>query len=283
MWSRAHANAPVTSSDPPWPPWTGETEWAVAGLGDTIVGTAWVLGYEGGTTAAIAVDPAFRNRGVGTALAHWVRETSGSERPDRLFVHPAPYEASDVEWAARRGAQPYSPDRMLDPFRADVPARYEAPRTRVAVDLVEDRDMLDDLVAAAHDVYCEGWSDLPGEDDSPPSSLEEWRSECLSLLDGGGAIHVVRAANNVLGFTTTRIGMDVAVGFVGMTAVARSHRGRGFAVTLKLAQLEWASTRNLGHLIAWIHPANEAMHSVARRTGWRRLPLTGFVLERKGV
>jgi RimJ/RimL family protein N-acetyltransferase len=58
----------------------------------------------------------------------------------------------------------------------------------------------------------------------------------------------------------------------GLTAVLRSHRGRGIATALKEATIHWASTNGYRELSTWTQDGNAAMQAVNLKLGYRPRP-----------
>ena len=55
----------------------------------------------------------------------------------------------------------------------------------------------------------------------------------------------------------------------GLTAVLRSHRGRGIATALKRALLRWAAEHGYRELSTWTQDGNAAMQAVNLKLGYR--------------
>jgi mycothiol synthase len=58
----------------------------------------------------------------------------------------------------------------------------------------------------------------------------------------------------------------------GLTAVLRSHRGRGIATALKRAQIAWAAAHGYREIVSEMVEGNAAMRAVNQRLGYRELP-----------
>ena len=122
----------------------------------------------------------------------------------------------------------------------------------------------EELLHAAWPLAQEAYADLPlpGEVSYP---LATWlRDEAtvpagsFAALDGG----------RVVGFASLVEHADDGTAEHGLTAVARSHRGRGIGRALKLAQLHWASQNGITTLVTWTQQGNEAMQALNRSLGY---------------
>ncbi len=58
----------------------------------------------------------------------------------------------------------------------------------------------------------------------------------------------------------------------GLTAVRRSHRGRGIATALKQALIHWAAEHGFRELTTWTQDGNAAMQAVNLKLGYRPRP-----------
>jgi GNAT superfamily N-acetyltransferase len=58
----------------------------------------------------------------------------------------------------------------------------------------------------------------------------------------------------------------------GLTAVVRTHRGRGIAVALKQATIRWASEHGYRELSTWTQDGNAAMQAVNLKLGYHPRP-----------
>jgi GNAT superfamily N-acetyltransferase len=58
----------------------------------------------------------------------------------------------------------------------------------------------------------------------------------------------------------------------GLTAVLRSHRGRGIATALKQGLLHWAAGHGYRELSTWTQDGNAAMQAVNLKLGYRPRP-----------
>ena len=58
----------------------------------------------------------------------------------------------------------------------------------------------------------------------------------------------------------------------GLTAVLRSHRGRGIATALKQALIHWAAANDIRELTTWTQDGNAAMQAVNVKLGYRARP-----------
>ncbi len=240
-----------------------ERLYLVALDGDEVVG----LGFAGPsqsperTALAVRVLPEHRRRGLGSQLLERLIGHAAGLEPRRVSGMVSEDDVSSLSWARNRGFEEY--DRQVELSRQLVPdeAAFSPP---AGIELAE----LDDrCLEEAYAVWVEGFPDMPVSPQVPPPSYEEWLEEevpgpvtFVALEDG----HVVGAAAL----------LDRVDGLAehGLTAVLRSHRGRGIATALKQALIRWASANGYTELTTWTQDGNAAMQAVNLKLGYRPRP-----------
>ena len=133
-----------------------------------------------------------------------------------------------------------------------------------AAGLVSLEGRRDELLHAAWPLAQEAYADLPlpGEVSYP---LATWLRDEATLPGGS---FVALDGDRVVGFASLVEHADDGTAEHGLTAVARSHRGRGLGRALKLAQLHWASQNGIRTLVTWTQQGNEAMQALNRSLGY---------------
>lgn len=128
------------------------------------------------------------------------------------------------------------------------------------IDVIAVGDRREELLHAAWPLAQEAYADLPlpGEVNYP---LATWLREEATVPEGS---FVALELGRIVGWA----GMSAPAEH-GLTAVLRSHRGRGIGRALKLAQLHWAAQSGVDRLVTWTQQGNEAMQALNRSLGYR--------------
>jgi GNAT superfamily N-acetyltransferase len=215
---------------------------------------------EGHTSVAVYVRPEARGRGIGASLYDFcVAHARELGRP-RLFTTIDELSEAGLSFAAARGFEEV--DREVELRRTVGDEREPEPLPGIAVVSLAERP---DLLVAAYDaVAVEAYADLPLPG-SYALTREKWLEEegadvpegSFAALDG----------DEVVGWAGMQAG-----GEHGLTAVRRSHRGRGIATQLKLRQLAWAARAGVPELVTFTQGRNSAMQRVNERLGYVAQP-----------
>ena len=122
----------------------------------------------------------------------------------------------------------------------------------------------EELLRAAWPLAQEAWADLPlpGEVTYP---LATWLRDEATVPAGS---FVVFDGAAIVGYAGLVEHGDDGTAEHGLTAVARSHRGRGIGRALKLAQLHWAAQNGVRTLVTWTQKGNERMQGLNRSLGY---------------
>ena len=219
--------------------------------GDRLVGYAEVTGADRGDAA---VDPAYRGRGIGTALAHWMQDTA-RRRGSTVIGMPVPQDAPGdrllaalgyrtrwTSWVLELPAGSSITERSLPQgyaVRAAAPEEYAAVHNVIEDAFLEwsvrDRESYADFLATV--------VERPG--------FEPWTLRVVT--DPLGAV-----VGTVL---VQMAGDDADEGFVARLAVRHDRRGQGLAQVLLVDAFEQARA----------HGASRSTLSTDSRTG--ALPL----------
>jgi mycothiol synthase len=134
------------------------------------------------------------------------------------------------------------------------------------VDVISLGDRREELLRAAFPLAEEAWSDIPVPAGALGYPLATWLREEATLPDGS---FIAFELGQIVGYAGLAKHADPGTAEHGLTAVRRTHRGRGIARALKLAQLHWASHAGMQSLVTWTQAGNEPMQGLNRRLGYR--------------
>jgi mycothiol synthase len=213
------------------------------------------------TALVVRVLREHRRRGIGSALLEQVLAHASSLRAEWVSGMVEEGDAEAVGWVRRRGFEEY--DRQVELSRQLAPDEDE-PRPPEGIELVT----LDEpRLHEAYAVWVEGFPDMPITPQIPAPSYEEWLEEEVS----GPVTFVALDQGRVVGAAAL---LDRTDGLAehGLTAVLRSHRGRGIATALKQALIHWAAGQGYRELTTWTQDGNAAMQAVNLKLGYRPRP-----------
>jgi GNAT superfamily N-acetyltransferase len=213
------------------------------------------------TAVVVRVLPEHRRRGIGSRLLDQVVEhAAGLGRP-HISGMVFEDDAESRSWVEHRGFEEY--DRQVELAR-ELRLEEDEPAPPPAIELTElDDSRLED----AYTVWVEGYPDMPVSPPIPAPSYEEWLEEEVSgpitfvALDGGRVVGAAALLDRADGLAEH-----------GLTAVLRSHRGRGIATALKQALIHWAAANGYRELSTWTQDGNAAMQAVNVKLGYRARP-----------
>lgn len=202
---------------------------------------------------------AHRRQGVGSALL------------ERLLTHAATLGVSVVSasvddpgslaFAARHGFAEV--DRQIEQVRtigAEPPPAI--PAGTVLVTVAQGPELWD---RAYHDLAQQAFEDMAT---SMPIrvTLDQWKQDWITVPS---AMFLALAGDRVIGCAGLLPDTDhPGVAENALTAVARDWRGRGVAVALKQATLEWAAANGIHQVVTWTQRDNTAMRTLNERLGY---------------
>lgn len=227
--------------------------------GDKGCAIAGLSNFGGKAFVAVRVLPEFRRQGIGRSLAERCFEHARALGRDGINCFVYADEPHSIAFAESYGLA--NVDYQLEQIRA---VGDEPPGPSPVRALGDDRDELIERVwdEVARDAYPD--LPLPGEVTYPRDAFlreEATRPDgSFVAFDGDAIVGYAGLMEHANGPATAEH---------GLTAVRRSHRRRGIARALKLAQLHWASRNGVAELVTWTQKGNEAMQALNRSLGYR--------------
>jgi mycothiol synthase len=240
-----------------------ERLYLVAVEGDGVVG----LGFCGPsqsperTAVAVRVLPDHRRRGIGSDLLDRVLAHAAGLEPAHVSGMVFEDDTGSIAWATNRGFEEY--DRQVELSR-EVGTTEAKPHAPLGIDLVE---LDESRPEEAYAVWAECYPDMPLSPPIPAPTYDEWLEEEVSgpvtlvALDEGRVVGAAALLDRIDGLAEH-----------GLTAVLRSHRGRGIATALKRALIFWAAQNGYRELTTWTQDGNAVMQAVNLKLGYRPRP-----------
>src|SRR5215210_553066 len=213
------------------------------------------------TSVVVRVLPDHRRRGLGSELLDRLAEHASRLGPRRISGTVFEDDPDSLSWARNRGFEEY--DRQVELSRELAPQEAE-PVPPPGIELAE---LDESRLADAYEVWVEGYADMPFTPAVRAPTYEEWLEEevpgpvTFVALDDGRVVGAAALLDRVDGLAEH-----------GLTAVRRSHRGRGIATSLKQALLHWAAANGYRELTTWTQAGNAAMQAVNLKLGYRPRP-----------
>jgi mycothiol synthase len=213
------------------------------------------------TAVAVRVLPEHRRRGLGSAILESALDHAGGLRAKQASGMVFENDPESIAWVTNRGFEEYQRQVELSRTIGPVEAEPKLPEGIALAQLDDDRRQ------GAYAVWVEAYPDMPVSPPIPAPSYEEWLEEEVS----GPVTFVALADDRVVG-AAALFGRDDGLAEHGLTAVLRSHRGRGIASALKQALAHWAAEHGYRELTTWTQDGNAAMQAVNLKLGYRPLP-----------
>jgi mycothiol synthase len=207
--------------------------------------------------AMVRVHPDVRGCGIGSELLAAVREEARKLGRDSLWGRVR--DADSLAFVNRRGFEEVTQEvvvlRKLGPGDGEL---------RDGIRELRDahlRDVYELCVETIPEIHVPLAGEAPPYDEWLERELER-SSAAFVALDGGEVVGYARLYETGLPQRLEH----------GLTAVRRSHRRRGLATALKLAQIRWAADHGYRELVSDMVEGNAAMRAVNQRLGYRPLP-----------
>ena len=238
--------------------WVAETDGRVIGRVDCFLSL-----FESSSRIAglpLAVREEHRGRGIGSALYDVGLAHAHAIGARQLIVNFHENEAG-VAFARKHGFTQVraETEAALDPRR--VTARPPAD-----VDL---RPMTTVDPRLAYDVDMETTADMPATEPFEGMAYEEWEDHVLRhplFTPAGSFVALVDGEAAALSLLTADPESGRAMSW--MTGTRRAYRGRGLALAVKLASIEWAAANGITRMLTFNDATNAPMLAVNRRLGY---------------
>jgi mycothiol synthase len=213
------------------------------------------------TALEIRVLPDYRRRGIGSEVLDRLVAHASELGPEWVSGMVAEDDSESVEWVQRRGFEEYGRQVELSRQIGDDEEQVSPPAG------IEITELRDEHLEGAYAVAVACFPDMPVSPPITAAPFDEWREEEVP----GPITFVALDGDRVVGYAAL---LDRIEGLAehGLTAVLRSHRGRGIATALKQAQLRWASEHGYRELATWTQDGNAAMQAVNLKLGYRPRP-----------
>jgi len=225
--------------------------------------------------ANVAVIASARRQGVGTALLTTVSDRARERGKHVLHMPASEGRPEGVAFLLRRGFSEYERSKSVSlDLTGLTPPVADVPEGIVLTTLAEHPDLADGVYTVA----VEAFADVPGGETpittGDPAEFRAREIDRPGIPHEGFIVAQDGATGRVVGYASLiRIpGAARPSAWHDMTAVARSHRGRGIAGALKRATIRWAIADGLEVLEAGNDTDNLAMRAVNARAGYRPLP-----------
>ena len=213
------------------------------------------------TAVAVRVLAGHRRRGLGSQLLERVLEHAAALGRPRASGMVFEDDAESRSWAAHRGFEEH--DRQVELSR-ELSPREAGPAAPAGIELAA---LDESRFTEAYAVWVEAFPDMPVSPPIPPPTYEEWLEEEIC----GPVTYIALEAGKVVG-AAALLERTEGLAEHGLTAVLRSHRGRGIATALKQALVHWASANGYRELSTWTQDGNAAMQAVNLKLGYRPRP-----------
>jgi GNAT superfamily N-acetyltransferase len=222
--------------------------------------------------ADVGVLPRARRRGLGSALLATCSAHARAAGKVALLTSASAARAEGIAFLERRGFTVIERAKVvrLDLVGLEPPDATPPPGIRF-VTLAERPD----LVPAVHAIAVETFPDIPGDEPMAAGDLDEFRARDIDRpgMARDAFIVALDEGGRVVGYACLVLeGGHPGMALHDMTAVTRSHRGRGIATALKRASIAWAIRAGLTALETGNDEANAPMRAVNARLGYRPLP-----------
>jgi GNAT superfamily N-acetyltransferase len=218
----------------------------------------------GGAYTMVRVAPEARGRGVGSALLEVARDHARGLHTTAMWGRVAIGDDASLGFVGHRGFEQV--DREFELVRELGPDEGAVPEG--IVELGERHR------AGAYAVAVECTPDMPTAGPAEAPAYDDWVANEL----GGAVGFVAIDGDRVVGYATLQALPATPQRLEhGLTAVLRSHRGRGLAQRLKRAQIAWAARQGYRELVTYTSELNAPMRAVNIKLGYDERPVAVVV------
>jgi mycothiol synthase len=213
------------------------------------------------TAVVVGVLPEHRRRGIGSELLDRIVVYAPELERPQISGMVFEDDPDSIAWVTNRGFEEYGRQVELSRELSASEAEPQAPNGIELIELHESRH------EEAYGVWAECYPDMPLSPPIPAPTYDEWLEEEVS----GPVTFVALDAGRIVGAAALFERVD-GLAEHGLTAVRRSHRGRGIATALKQALIHWSAEHGVRELTTWTQDGNAAMQAVNLKLGYRPRP-----------
>ncbi len=267
-----------------WKRQAEDMAWFVASADGVDVGAAVAyVGWhsEPGTGMGEAfVPPEHRGAGAGTELyreiAHWLLER-GCVMVETTVAED---DEESLGWADRRGFREVGRNSRLVLDLTSIESPVVDPPEGIEIVTWAERP---DLTPSLYEVAREAYPDVPGDEQTPMDTYEDWLSRDMSGPGDKPEMTFVAIADGVVAGYAKLVPSSSREHVVihDMTGVKRSFRRRGIAAALKRAEIAWAKGAGYKSLETENEVRNEPIRRLNERHGYAVTP--GVVVLRESL
>lgn len=213
------------------------------------------------TAVAVRVLPQHRRQGIGSEILDRVLAHASRLKPEWASGMVFEDDHSSVDWVQRRGFEEYGRQIELSRILRPAEEQHSPPEG------IEIGELGEQHLEGAYAVAVECFPDMPVSPPIQAAPYEEWLEEEVP----GPVTFVALDSGRVVGYAAL---IDRIEGLAehGLTAVLRTHRGRGIATALKQTLISWAAAHGYHELSTWTQDGNAAMQAVNVKLGYRPRP-----------
>jgi mycothiol synthase len=249
-------------------------EYLIARLGDEPVSCAYVEPRGALAAGDVAVVPARRGQGVGSAVLAEVSRVARELGKDTIQGEVKQSDAESRAYLERRGFAAVGAEKAvvleLDGLE---PPEVDPPQGVRIVSRAEEPDRLEEMYAVA----VQADEDIPGS--TGASEFADWRSHEIDKPTNPPELcFIALAGDEVVGYASLQVHRHQT--FHGLTATRRDWRRRGVASALKRAEIAAAKTAGIQRLLTESEERNEPMRRLNEKLGYVAAPEWSTVVMR---
>jgi GNAT superfamily N-acetyltransferase len=245
-----------------------ERRYLLAEVDGTVVGTGCVArsSQSDARPTLVGVLPAWRRRGIGSALLDWCLDYARQLDAARAIAFVREDDRESRAFLERR--EFLVTDRLVS-LALDLGGDSAPPRLPPGIEI---RELDQSRFEAAYEVFRDGVADIPAIGESGEvRPFEEWACQ----LEDRPLTLVALDRRQVVGFAGLEVrNAETRLLDNNLTTVLRSHRRRGIAEALKRSEITWATAHGWRRIVTTTHDANEPMRLLNEKLGYREQPAT---------
>jgi mycothiol synthase len=249
-------------------------EYLVARLGDEPVSCAFVEPRGSMASGDVAVVPARRGQGVGSAVLAEVSRLARELGKDTIQGEVKQSDTDSRAYLERRGFVAVGAEKAVVLELGDLePPEIDPPPGVRIVSRAEEPDRLEEMYAVA----AQADEDIPGS--TGVWAFEDWRAHEIDRPTNRPELcFIALAGDEVVGYASLHAYPHQT--FNGLTATRRDWRRRGVASALKRAEIAAAKAAGFRRLLTESEERNEPMRSLNEKLGYVPAPEWSTVVMR---